>query len=81
MELEDRKEMVDSINQFCLLWNVSNYSINWNNEDTDKHFHIKIKMNESEINKIKKLSIKKAADKVQIEYNDNKYSVLDELSV
>ncbi len=81
MELEDRNEMVDSINQFCLLWNISNYSINWNNEDTDKHFHIKIKMNESEINKIKKLSIKKVADKAPIEYNNNKYSILDELSV
>ncbi len=81
MEIEDRNEMVDSINQFCLLWNISNYSINWNNEDTDKHFHIKIKMNESEINKIKKLSIKKVADKAPIEYNNNKYSILDELSV
>ena len=81
MELKDRNEIVDSINQFCLLWNIKNYQIHWGNEESDKHFHIKIKMNEFDINKIKKLSTKKSKQQLPIEYTANSYSVLEELSV
>ncbi len=81
MESKDRNEIVDGINQFCLLWNVSNYSITWNNEDTDKHFHIKIKMADSDIARIRKLSTKKSSKNAPMEYMSNTFSILEELSV
>ncbi len=51
----DLHQMYNSINKFCKFWNITDYQVLFNNGtwQTHNHFHIKLKINEKIINRMR----------------------------
>ena len=54
LEDNDKLLLLNDIHIFCKSYKINDYSISWENNKNSNHFHIKIKLNKNDFNKIKK---------------------------